>query len=219
MMRLLIVLLCSSLPIIARTQQLNLIIQLRCDSIWKKEINLDELSVIMGQWIILSGSDTVYTNSNYSVYKFIDGKKSNEYNIQLNHSCCDEITAFQFQLGVDSLTHYQEIGCCGLEPGSDLYWTWQSGYIGFKLEGQDKKSNHWQYHLGGFQAPNRSDQKVTFYPTDTHHQNWIIQLHLTEKLFHEFNQTPFKVMSPSQKSQRLMNLIASEIDIFPEYEK
>lgn len=201
------------------SQQLNLTIQLTQDSIWEKELKLEELSVQIGNWLILSGTDTVYANPNYSTYSFIDGNQYHEFNIQVNHLCCDEITKIQFQLGVDSLTHYKEIGCCGLEPGSDMYWTWQSGYIGIKIEGKDKKHNNWQYHLGGFQFPNRADQRIEYYPVDTRNQNWVIQLNLSNQLFHQLNDPPFKVMSPGQKSRSIMNQIASEIIIAPQHEK
>ena len=38
-----------------------------------------------------------------------------------------------------------------------MYWTWQSGYINFKIEGRIKTDNKpWQkieYHIGGYRSP------------------------------------------------------------------
>jgi hypothetical protein len=147
------------------TQTLSLHLSCLTDSIWKSHFDLDKVSVIMGDWSILAGNDTIYHDHRYQVYPFIDGSKKNEYKIEINPIDLSRITSISFQLGVDSLTHYQEIGCCGLEPNNDMYWTWQSGYIGFKLEGQDFENNQWQYHLGGFQWPNRSDQRIELDPS------------------------------------------------------
>lgn len=203
----------------AWNQQLNIHMQCSMDSIWIKEMQVNKVKAIIGNWVVLAGEDTVYKKTGFDVYQFIDGQRHAEFDIQVKPICCQEITKIEFQLGVDSLTHYKEIGCCGLEPGDDMYWTWQSGYIGFKLEGKDAKSNNWQYHLGGFHWPLRADQKIEFY-TDVHQQqSWSIDLHLSKQLFDEMNHPPYKVMSPGKSSQNLMKSIASSIIITPRDEE
>ncbi len=189
----------------------TLFVHLSCltDSIWKSHFDLDKVSVIIGDWSILADDDTLYHEHRYQVYNFIDGPKENEYLIKINPIDLSRVTSFSFQLGVDSLTHYQEIGCCGLEPDNDMYWTWQSGYIGFKLEGTDHFQNNWKYHLGGFQWPFRADQKISFVPNNNGDNHYQITLHLSENLFTPMNQSDFKVMSPSQQSNALMKLIAN----------
>ncbi|MEZ4886018.1 MAG: MbnP family protein [Chitinophagales bacterium] len=44
----------------------------------------------------------------------------------------------QFQLGIDSLTNVSGAFGGDLDPTNGMYWTWQSGYINFKLEGISK---------------------------------------------------------------------------------
>ena len=41
----------------------------------------------------------------------------------------------RFNIGVDSLTNVSGIFEGDLDPANGMYWTWQSGYINFKLEG------------------------------------------------------------------------------------
>jgi hypothetical protein len=45
-----------------------------------------------------------------------------------------------------------------------MYWTWQSGYINFKLEGVSNqcptRENKFQLHVGGFQKPYRTTQDI-----------------------------------------------------------
>ena len=191
------------------TQTLSLHLSCLTDSIWKSHFDIDKVSVIMGDWSILAGNDTIYHDHRYQVYPFIDGSKENEFLIEINPIDLSRITSISFQLGVDSLTHYQELGCCGLEPNNDMYWTWQSGFIGFKLEGTDHFKNKWKYHLGGFQWPFRADQKLDFSSPKTGDNHYQITLHLSETLFTQMNQSDFKVMSPSQQSNAWMKLMAN----------
>ena len=196
-------------------QTLSFHLSLAPDSTWKEQIDLEKVDVIIGDWLLLSGNDTVYHDQRYQVYHFIEGTKKNEYQIEISHLELARITSASFQLGVDSVTHYKEIGCCGIAPDNDMYWTWQSGYIGFKLEGQDVENNKWQYHLGGFQWPNRSDQRIELGPSFKMTNKWNIELHLTKELFVEMNRSPYKVMSPGRQSTALMHELSQSFLIRP----
>jgi hypothetical protein len=74
-----------------------------------------------------------------------------------------DYTSMTFTIGVDSLKSIsavdQRTGC--LDPASygtdNMYWSWNSGYIFFKMEGISSKApansaglNKFQYHIGGF---------------------------------------------------------------------
>lgn len=75
-----------------------------------------------------------------------------------------DFTHLKFYLGIDAATN--ESGAMGgdLDPTKGMYWTWQSGYINFKVEGKSPRCptrNHaFQFHLGGYQAPNNALQTV-----------------------------------------------------------
>jgi hypothetical protein len=73
-------------------------------------------------------------------FYLLDFSDSNSLHLLLN---ADQDLAFSkiiFSLGIDSLTH--ESGAFGgaLDPIKGMYWTWQSGYINFKLEGKSWQS-------------------------------------------------------------------------------
>lgn len=65
-----------------------------------------------------------------------------------------------FMIGVDSLRSTMDIskrtGVLEPKPGHDgMYWTWNSGYIFFKMEGTSpaaptEQENKFYYHIGGF---------------------------------------------------------------------
>ena len=46
-----------------------------------------------------------------------------------------------------------------------MYWTWQNGFINFKLEGESSlcptRKNKFQFHVGGFQKPYTTSQEVS----------------------------------------------------------
>lgn len=70
-----------------------------------------------------------------------------------------EYRSVQFVLGVDSLRSTMDVSqrTGVLDPtgvGADMYWTWNSGYIFFKMEGTSPAAtgmgNEFMYHIGGF---------------------------------------------------------------------
>ncbi len=60
----------------------------------------------------------------------------------------------QFNLGIDSTTNVSGALGGDLDPTKGMYWTWQSGYINFKIEGKNPRCNTrnhaFQFHLGGY---------------------------------------------------------------------
>lgn len=73
----------------------------------------------------------------------------------------DEI---QFNIGVDSLTNVSGAMGGDLDPINGMYWSWQSGYINFKVEGNSEKSSSahkdFQFHVGGYSKPFETLQTV-----------------------------------------------------------
>ena len=71
-----------------------------------------------------------------------------------------------FDLGIDSLTNVSGALGGALDPTQGMYWTWQSGYINLKLEGNFIQSmnakNDFVFHLGGYQSPFNTIQKISF---------------------------------------------------------
>jgi hypothetical protein len=52
--------------------------------------------------------------------------------------------------GVDSITNTSGVHCCALDPANGMYWSSQSAYINFKLEGKEKDGTALNLHIGGF---------------------------------------------------------------------
>jgi hypothetical protein len=62
--------------------------------------------------------------------------------------------SINFLLGVDSLHNVSGAQSGALDPTKDMFWTWNTGYVMAKLEGNSTSStlvNHkYEFHIGGF---------------------------------------------------------------------
>jgi len=73
---------------------------------------------------------------------------------------------FSFLLGVDSASNCSGAQEGALDPMNDMFWTWNSGYIMFKLEGNSQEStadlNRIEWHIGGYKGPLNATRRITF---------------------------------------------------------
>lgn len=60
----------------------------------------------------------------------------------------------EWLLGIDSLRHCSGAQEGALDPMNDMFWTWNTGYVVFKLDGTSAAStadrNRIEHHVGGF---------------------------------------------------------------------
>lgn len=61
-----------------------------------------------------------------------------------------------FQAGVDSIRNISGAQTGALDPLNGMFWTWNTGYINVRLEGQSPNANtpdgRFEYHIGGFRT-------------------------------------------------------------------
>ena len=122
-----------------------------------------------------------------------------------------KITSVAFNIGIDSAIQMQGARGGDLDPANGMYWTWQSGYINFKLEGTSKscpaRKNKFQFHIGGFQAPYNSLQKVEI-PIE-HAHSFRILLDLNALMEKENIIEQYEVMSPNDAAMRFAQKLPS----------
>lgn len=74
-------------------------------------------------------------------------------------------SSLSFLIGVDSLKNVSGAQTNALDPLNGMFWTWNNGYIMFKLEGNSPQStvvnNKVAYHIGGFAGPDNALRMVT----------------------------------------------------------
>lgn len=66
-----------------------------------------------------------------------------------------DYTSIEFLIGVDSTRNVSGAQTGALDPGNEMFWDWNTGYIFFKLEGDYKTSKlqekeGYAIHIGGF---------------------------------------------------------------------
>ena len=67
-----------------------------------------------------------------------------------------------FAIGVDSVKTMEGVFEGALDPINDLFWTWQSGYINFKIELEDNQLNERVYHIGGYSNNSNTFRQLEF---------------------------------------------------------
>ncbi|MEP7163565.1 MAG: MbnP family protein [Ferruginibacter sp.] len=76
-----------------------------------------------------------------------------------------------FLLGVDSLRNCNGAQTGALDPMNDMFWTWNSGYVMFKMEGNSPASTsdlqRIEHHVGGYKGSNNVATKIHFNFTGT----------------------------------------------------
>ena len=111
----------------------------------------------------------------------------------------------RFNVGIDSATNASGVFGGDLDPTNGMYWTWQSGYINFKLEGitpKCKERHHrFTYHIGGYQAPFYAIQEVTL--SKIRSNRVVVEVAIDELLSQIQVPTIGKVMSPNAEAMKI----------------
>lgn len=81
-------------------------------------------------------------------------KNSMQLTMPVEPGIYDELA---FILGVDSALNVSGVQSGVLDPARGMFWTWNSGYIFTKIEGNSTASSQpngkFEYHVGGFKSP------------------------------------------------------------------
>ena len=76
-----------------------------------------------------------------------------------------EYNRVSFTIGVDSALNCSGAQSGALDPVNGMFWTWNTGYIYFKLEGYSTASTNdlqkIEYHIGGYTGAFKANRKVT----------------------------------------------------------
>lgn len=109
-----------------------------------------------------------------------------------------------FNFGVSSEMNTTGAHSGALDPSNGMFWSWQSGYINFKIEGISPSSktrqNKFQFHIGGYQSPYNTLRRFTFVLNKQ-----TTQLNLNVEGFFEGTKLALdnQVMVPGEKANEL----------------
>jgi hypothetical protein len=116
---------------------------------------VSKLKYYVSNFILTNSNGTDYKVPQDSCYFLIDesDETTHEPTLKIPEG---EYKTLTFTVGVDSLKSTKDISqrTGVLDPtaaGADMYWSWNSGYIFFKMEGTSPASMMgYMYHIGGF---------------------------------------------------------------------
>lgn len=168
-------------------------------------IQFTSFKFYISQLELMNGSKAVWKDK--VKYHLIDAfdEKTLELQIPSNIS----FTKIKFQLGIDSLTNVSGAMGGDLDPTRGMYWTWQSGFINFKLEGKSNlcktRHNEFQFHLGGYQQPFNCLQTVFVQVKST--TNIKLNMDISKLLEHISLSQLNHIMSPSYDAVKLSEKI------------
>lgn len=121
-------------------------------------------------FITANGSNAAEQN----IY-LVDAAKESKVPVQ---KAKGNVIGVSFTLGVDSLLNCSGAQSGALDPLNDMFWTWNSGYVMFKLEGTSDSSKSDQkrleYHIGGYKGNYKTMRPVSL--SDV--QNRDIDMHV-----------------------------------------
>lgn len=102
-------------------------------------------------------------------YYLIDAANSSSHKITINNIPPGEYTGLSFTLGVDSTRNVSGSQTGALDPANGMFWSWNTGYIFLKMEGNSPQStasgNQLRFHIGGFRDANNTNAIRTVNPS------------------------------------------------------
>lgn len=114
-----------------------------------------------------------------------------------------------FCIGVDSANNVAGVLGGALDPTNGMYWTWNSGYINFKLEGTYAKlpthGHLFDFHLGGYQTPYETLQTVSF--TAKNEVAFVIYFDSIGFLKAVDFEHTYSITTPGKNAAKLANLL------------
>ncbi len=162
---------------------------------------------------LLHNSDVVFSEP--SSVHLIDARMPSSCTVMLNLPKDVFYNRISFNLGIDSITNVSGAMGGDLDPTKGMYWTWQSGYINYKLEGKSNacktRNNEFHFHLGGYSYPFASIQKIVLNLERTDSIVIIADVSTFVKQIDLANEN--SVMIPSEQAMKLSRLAASIFSI------
>ena len=73
-----------------------------------------------------------------------------------------KIVGLTFLVGVDSILNCSGAQQGALDPLNDMFWTWNNGYVFFKLDGVYSKDelSKLSYHIGGYKGAYKAQRQI-----------------------------------------------------------
>lgn len=123
-------------------------------------ISISKFRFYISDLVFLQDEKVVYAHKEKNILIDTEGKLT----IRPTMDVGINFSAIRFSIGIDSLTNVSGAMGGDLDATNGMYWTWQSGYINVKLEGNSNickaRNQSFQFHIGGYANPYATLQQV-----------------------------------------------------------
>jgi len=116
--------------------------------------------------------------------------------------------------GIDSAIQMGGVGTGALDPQLGMYWTWQTGYVQWKMEGAIRVNgieHPLELHLGGFDGATKAQAMLSDYLINPSMNSVIAQWDISQFLAEVVRRKKFGVMSPSPIARDYCRIIANGV--------
>jgi hypothetical protein len=173
-----------------------------------EQFNVSFLQYYISNIRLKTAAGKEYVVPQESSYFLIKEQDVASQTITISNVPAEDYTQLTFTIGIDSARNTADvgkrIGCLdvGVDgQGKDMYWSWNSGYIFFKMEGISPQApadpsgqNKFRYHIGGFggynaKTINNIKTKTLVFGTDKAQvrKNGTPKVHLNADVLKMFN--------------------------------
>jgi hypothetical protein len=175
----------------------------------KDSLNITAFRFYISQIEFLQKGKIIFAEPNS--YHLIDAEIKESRKLIISIPADEAIDNIRFYLGIDSLTNVSGAKGGDLDPTKGMYWTWQSGYINLKLEGNSNvcktRKNEYTFHSGGYNLDQNALQTVNL-PVNGNTTTVSFDLN---QFFSAIDLDTFNhIMSPGMQS-KLLSLLASKL--------
>ena len=140
-------------------------------------------------------------------YILIDIENENSLKISIpSNLMFDQVL---FNIGIDEETNKTGAKGGDLDPIHGMYWTWNSGYINFKLEVLYNNNNEHMFHVGGFIIPYNTLQKVKINKAKEHNNKLELNF---DRFLNSLDFPLYKILSPGKNALKSSNMLAKSFN-------
>ena len=182
------------------------------------QVLLQGKTVQLDTWMSVNPSVSVKITT-LKWYLSVQGKAAQTYLLDLSkpESLLQSVKyprGSRLYFGIDSQTQVLATRPGAFDPIHGMYWTWQSGYIQWKLEGvmkTDTAEIPIQLHLGGFQNNLQTGQILPPLPNMDKPDCALLMIWLLDEVLQSITPQTARVMSPSRMAQEYAERVADGV--------
>ncbi len=172
------------------------------------DFSIEKCRFYLSNFSFYDGDSTLISTQQAAQLVDLNDKESHLFKV----ACAKGAAFFSVGIGIDSLTNVSGVFGVELDPTNGMYWSWQSGYINIKIEGEVKEGdNHsFAYHLGGYNPPFASYQTTRLFPLKT---ELVVRVNVEEFIEKTKNLNTDKVMRPGKEAAELSRYFVTSIHV------